>query len=170
MKRRIICALARLVLLGAVLPWMDIENAKVQTMNMLNNCTNDKHKDHQQLIILKGFRQNGLRHWIQRILLRRVAPVNNYFRHLLEVSILEIDIMNKCIILTFWRLGTMLKRFFKAKSFRLHIPKPKEVPTSIEHHPSRYKKTQTINMCHICMYNSYVSLLCIVAMYHCYAS
>ena len=28
----------------------------------------------------------------------------------------------------FWRLGTMLKRFFEAKSFIFHVPKPIQVP------------------------------------------
>ena len=31
----------------------------------------------------------------------------------------------------FGRLGTMLKRFFIAKSFRLHISKPKKIPGNI---------------------------------------
>ena len=31
----------------------------------------------------------------------------------------------------FWRLGTMLERFFKAKSFRLHISKQKKIPENI---------------------------------------
>ena len=30
-----------------------------------------------------------------------------------------------------WRLGTMLKRFFIASSFRLHISKPKKIPGNI---------------------------------------
>ena len=40
----------------------------------------------------------------------------------------DIRIINNYIFLMFWRLRTMLERFFEAKSFRLHISKTKHVP------------------------------------------
>ena len=41
----------------------------------------------------------------------------------------------------FWRLGTMLERFFKAKSFRFHISKPKKIPVNIFFDISRVRKS-----------------------------
>ena len=43
----------------------------------------------------------------------------------------DIRIIKSLIFVMFWRLGTMLERFFKAKSFRLHISKPKKIPGNI---------------------------------------
>ena len=68
----------------------------------------------------------------------------------------------------------MLERFFKAKSFGLHISKPKLVPQNTGDNLNR-NQTSTDNgltcvifVCIIAMYHCYVSLLCIVAMYHGY--
>ena len=44
---------------------------------------------------------------------------------------LDIRSIKDCIIWMFRRLGTMLERFFKAKSFGLHISKPKKIPGNI---------------------------------------
>ena len=43
-----------------------------------------------------------------------------------KMSFFDIRIVKNCMFLMFWRLGTMLERFFIWKSFRLHISKPKE--------------------------------------------
>ena len=45
------------------------------------NMKNVKNENHQKLIILEGFSQHGLHHWIQRNFLRIVAPVKIDFRH-----------------------------------------------------------------------------------------
>ena len=42
-----------------------------------------------------------------------------------------IRIIKNCMNLMFWRLGTMLERVFIAKSFGLHIWKPKKIPRNI---------------------------------------
>ena len=47
----------------------------------------------------------------------------------------------KWIIWKVWRLGTMLKWFFIAKSFRLHISKPKKVPGNIFFDISKVRKS-----------------------------
>ena len=44
---------------------------------------------------------------------------------------LDIKIIKNYMFWMFWRLGTMLKRFVIAKSFRLHISKPKKIPGNI---------------------------------------
>ena len=72
----------------------------------------------------------------------------------------DIRIIKNYIKLMFWRLGTMLERFFKAKSFGLHISKPKHVPGNTFFDVS---KMSIVAMCH-----GYVSWLCILAMYHGY--
>ena len=41
----------------------------------------------QKLIILEGFRQNGLQIWIQLIFWRIIAPVEIDFRHLFDYDI-----------------------------------------------------------------------------------
>ena len=53
----------------------------------------------------------------------------------------DIRIIKNCIIWMFWRLGTMPKRFFIAKSFRLHISKPKKIPGNIFFDISKVRKS-----------------------------
>ena len=53
----------------------------------------------------------------------------------------DIRIIKNCIKLMFWRLGTMLERFFKAKSFGLHISKPKKIPGNIFFDISKFRKS-----------------------------
>ena len=48
-----------------------------------------------------------------------------------EMSFFDIRIVKSCIFLMFWRLGTMLERFLKVKSFGFHISKPKKIPGNI---------------------------------------
>ena len=55
----------------------------------------------------------------------------------------------------FWSLGAMLKRFFEAKSFIFHIPKPVQVP----------KITYFGYFCKSCMYMHHVRMLCMSYMY-----
>ena len=43
----------------------------------------------------------------------------------------DIRIIKNCMFLMFWRLGTMLERFLKVKSFGFHISKPKKIPLNI---------------------------------------
>ena len=43
----------------------------------------------------------------------------------------DIRIIKNYVLLMFWRLGTMLERFFEAKSFGLHLSKPKKIPEII---------------------------------------
>ena len=43
--------------------------------------------NHQKLIILEGFSQNGYQHLIQRIFLRMIATVKIDFRHFFEYYI-----------------------------------------------------------------------------------
>ena len=53
----------------------------------------------------------------------------------------DIRIIKNCIIWMFWRLGTMLKRFFIATSSRLHISKPKQIPWNIFFDISKVRKS-----------------------------
>ena len=55
-----------------------------KTYKQIKNVKNENRK---QYVILEGFRQNGLHHWIQRIFLRIVAPVKNSFRLFFEDDI-----------------------------------------------------------------------------------
>ena len=48
---------------------------------------NNKNENHQKLIILEGFSQNGYHHLFQRIFLRIIAPVKIDFRHFFEYDI-----------------------------------------------------------------------------------
>ena len=57
------------------------------TIKTIAQMKNDKHENHNKLIILEGFRQNGHHHWIQRIFLRILAPVKIDFRHLFDYDI-----------------------------------------------------------------------------------
>ena len=59
----------------------------------------------------------------------------------------------------FLRLGTMLKRFFEAKSFIFHNPKPMQVP----------KLTYLGYFCISCMYTHHVCMLCMNSMHVFYA-
>ena len=43
----------------------------------------------------------------------------------------DIRIVKKCMFLIFWRLGIMLERFLKVKSFGFHISKPKKIALNI---------------------------------------
>ena len=76
--------------------------------------TNNKNDNHQTLIISEGSRQNGLHDW--------VAPVNIDFRYF-SSELTMLAFIFKFVKLTFWMLGTMLKRFFEANKFRFHITK-----------------------------------------------
>ena len=58
-----------------------------------------------------------------------------------------------------WRLGTMLKRFFEAKRFIFHIPKPIQVP----------RLTYFVYFCISCMYTHHVCMLCVYSMHLFYA-
>ena len=69
----------------------------------------------------------------------------------------------------FWRLGTMLERFFEAKSFGLHISKPKHVPENTIFYVSKMS-IMAMWLCIMAMYHGYVSWLCIMAMYRGYVS
>ena len=59
---------------------------------------NVENENRQKHIIVEGFRQNGLHHWIQRTLLRIVAPVKSIFRHVFGFYILVIRIITNCVI------------------------------------------------------------------------
>ena len=58
-----------------------------------------------------------------------------------KMSFFDIRIVKNCMFLMFWRLGTMLERFFKAKSFGLHISKPKKIPGNIFFDISKVRKS-----------------------------
>ena len=83
-------------------------------------------------------------------------------------------IIKKCIKSRFWRLGTMLERFFKAKSFGLHISNLKHVPGNTIFDVSKmivWCLGITVSwLCIMAMYHGYVSWLCIMATYHGYVS
>ena len=69
----------------------------------------------------------------------------------------------------------MLERFFEAKSFGLHISKPKHVPGNTFFDVSKMSIMAMYHgyvswLCIMAMYHGYVSRLCIMAMYHCYVS
>ena len=57
---------------------IDLENLEDEINQNLN---------HQKLIILEGFSQNGYHHLFQRIFLRIIAPVKIDFRHFFEYDI-----------------------------------------------------------------------------------
>ena len=61
----------------------------------------------------------------------------------------------------------MLERFFKVKSFGLHISNLKHVPGNTIFDVS---KMIAWCLCIMAMYHGYVSWLCIMAMYHGYVS
>ena len=67
----------------------------------------------------------------------------------------DIRIIKNYIKLMFWRFGTMLERFFKAKSFGLHI-------SNLRKHTFLCFEDD----CMVSMYHGYVSWPCIMAMYH----
>ena len=48
-----------------------------------------------------------------------------------KMSFFDIRIVKNCMFLMFWRLGTMLERFLKVKSFGFHISKTKKIPLNI---------------------------------------
>ena len=106
---------------------------------------------------------------------KRIAPLNStYFityvctgQHWFSIffrkwHFRDIRIIKNCNFWMFRRLGTMLERFFEAKSFGLHISKPKHVPGNIFFDVSK--------MSIMAIYHGYVSWLCILAMYHGYVS
>ena len=110
------------------------------------NMKNVKNENRHKLIILEGFRQNGLQIRIQRNFLRISTPVKIIFRHLFEHVIFDIRIVKNCMFLMFWRLGTMLEWFFIGKSFRLHISKPKKIPGNIFVDISKVKKCHKLRI------------------------
>ena len=54
----------------------------------------------------------------------------------------DIRVIKNCMFLMFWRLGTMLERFFKAKSFGFHISKPIKIPGNIFFDISKVKMSK----------------------------
>ena len=63
---------------------------------------NNKNENHQKLIILEGFSQNGYHHLFQRIFLRIIAPVKIGFRHFFNnIIFFDIRITKDCIKLMF---------------------------------------------------------------------
>ena len=112
-----------------------------------------------------------MHHWIQRIFLHILAPVI-FLDIFSKLWFFDIRIIKNCIIWMFWRLGTMPKRFFIAKSFRLHISKPKKIPGNIFFDISKMIVWLcTLYLCCLCimaMYHGYVSWLCIMAIDHVY--
>ena len=62
---------------------------------------NNKNENHQKLIILEGFSQNGYHHLFQRIFLRIIAPVKIDFRHFFEYDIFDIRIIKNYMKLMF---------------------------------------------------------------------
>ena len=66
----------------------------------------------------------------------------------------------------------MLERFFKAKSFGLHISNPKHVPGNIFVDVSKMVMYHGYVswLCLMAIYRGYVSWLCIMAMYRSYVS
>ena len=54
-----------------------------------------------------------------------------FFDIFLKMSFFDIRIVKNCMFLMFWRLGTVLERFLKVKSFGFHISKPKKIPLNI---------------------------------------
>ena len=74
------------------------------------------------------------------------------------MTFFDIRIIKNYIFLMCSRLGTMLERFFEAKSFGLHISKPKHVLGNTFFDVSK--------MSIMAIYHGYVSWLYIMAMYH----
>ena len=63
---------------------------------------NNKNENHQKLIILEGFSQNGYHHLFQRIFLRIIAPVKIDFRHFFEYDFfLTLESLKNYIFLMF---------------------------------------------------------------------
>ena len=123
----------------------------------------------QKLVILEGFMQNGHHHRNQRSLLRIVALVKIDFQHFPKMIFFDMNIIKNCIRLILCRLGTMLKRFFEAKNFGLHILNPKYVLGNIIVDVSKMiVRLSTLYACCLCimaMYHGYASWLCTMAMY-----
>ena len=148
---------------------------KYQKCKKCKTCQND---NVLKLIALAGFNQNGLQIWIQLILLRIWTLVKIYFRLFRLWHLFDIIIIKNCIKLMFWRLGTMLERFFKAKSFGLHISNLKhncwcfedDCMVSMYHGIMAMYHGYELWLCIMAMYHAYVSRLCIMAMYHGYVS
>ena len=62
---------------------------------------NNNNENHQKIIILEGFSQNGYHHLFQRIFLRIIAPVKIDFRHFSIMTFFDIRIIKNCIKLMF---------------------------------------------------------------------
>ena len=58
-----------------------------------------------------------------------------------KMSFFDIRIVKNCMFLIFLMLGTMPKRFFKGKSYRFHISKPKKIPGNIFFDISKVRKS-----------------------------
>ena len=93
----------------------------------------------------------------------------------------DIRIIKNYIKLMFWRLGTVLERFFKAKSFGLHISNLKHVPGNTIFDDSKmvvwclcitvsWPCIFAMYLGYVSWYHGYVSWLCTMAMYHGYVS
>ena len=91
-------------------------------------CKNMKHvknENHQKHVILEGFSKMDITiefSVIFYIFQHRSTLIFDIFS---KMSFFDIRIVKNCMFLMFWRLGTMLERFFIGKSFRMHISKPK---------------------------------------------
>ena len=67
-----------------------------------------------------------------------------FFDTFSKMHFVDIRIVKNCMFLIFWRLGTMLERFLKVKSFGCHIPKPKKIPLNIFFDISKRSKSFSI--------------------------
>ena len=124
----------------------------------------------QKLIILEGFSLNGLQ---SAYFFTYYSTGQKLFSTFCRIwHVFDIRSIKNYIILTFWRLGTMLERFFEAKSFGLHISNPKHVPGNIDFDGSKMAMYHAYVswLCIMAMYHGYVSWLCIMAMFHAYVS
>ena len=64
-----------------------------------------------------------------------------FFDIFAKMSFFDIRIVDNCMFLMFWRLGTMLEWFLKVKSFGFHISKPKKIPLNIFFDISKRRKS-----------------------------
>ena len=107
----------------------------IKTKQGKNKSWKTEKVDHHKIIMLEGFSSNGLQIRSQRIFFERIACLKIIFQHFLKNvyyrSFCVFSNLKNYINLLFWSVGTMLERFFEAKTFIFHVPKPIQVPTII---------------------------------------
>ena len=112
-----------------------------QKYTKCKNIKNIKHENRQKLIILE-VQPKRIAQLSSAYFFTYYSTGQHWFSTIFQKwHFFDIRIINNCVFLMFWRLGTMLERFFIGKSFRLHISKPKKIPGNIFFDISKVQKS-----------------------------